>query len=467
MQATSDSPPFPSIMLGFLSSLPVVQKGGSRQATCKTCHTHATPAMKSKSSRKAARAAAAASKSKRNSKSGKSSNPVAATSSGEGGAEGSGVQPASASGEGSGDDDLAVDTGTGDIGDSTAHRAFNPSGRKKLVDPLAKAATMEEAASDVDAESASSEELAAELERLAAVRARVAEVAEIVADEAVRWPWATAEDEAVELLAKAKAEGALDLAVVTNRDRIGGRMLYRFTSAILQAEGDGADEEALNMRALRKDIIDCCWHRDRPLRDELFAAEARLVTVLQAAPESNLVGEVDANAGEGSYQVNAFWLVVYGAVAAWESRDADPKATEQDKAKSAEIQKRLNEIAVAINKSRTVEEHISPCLTVVGNVLVAQGQAEQAESLSKLDEAGLRELGAIMEQVRLWPTNAYGPFVENLQAVVDYAVSNLTGEEVPKISPFRYKRAEVESASKLIEFQKRNLARTQKTSIFG
>lgn len=380
--------------------------------------------------------------------------------------EGFGKPPPVAEKE-SGDDELVmVDDVDGSIGDSTPKRAYRPSGRAQLADPLKEAALMEDAASDVD-DTDGDEAMAVEVARLAAVRARAEQVAAVRPDPELRWPWDTSNDAAVEMLAVARKDGCLDEVVVSNRDFVSQRMLYRFTSAILQAEGEGAEDEARNMRTLRTDVIDVCWHADRPLRDELFHAEARLVQVLQAPEESNTLGEVEARAGVTGMQVNAFWLVVYGAVAAWEVRE---RAGTQDKEDAqADIQLRLKNVAAALNNSRVVARALSPALAAAGRVLTAAKETEQAAAIADLDDATVAEMRITLEQVRLWPQNAYGPFTNKLQSIVDYAVVAVGSvAEVERTIPFRFKPVEIERTSRLVDFTNRNAkSRTTSFSPFG
>jgi hypothetical protein len=271
----------------------------------------------------------------------------------------------------------------------------------------------------------------------------------------LRWPWDVSHDSVVEMLAVARKDGCLDEVVVSNRDFVTQRMLYRFTSAILQAEAEGAEQEAQNMRALRAEVVDVCWHADRPLRDELFRAEARLVQVLQAPAESNTLGEVEARAGSTSMEVNAFWLVVYGAVAAWELRQ---RATDREKEEvQADIHARLKKIAAALNKSGAVERALSPALAAVGRVLTAKDEAEQAAAMAPLDEGTIAEMRSVLEQVRLWPQAAYEPFACKLQAIVDYAVAAVAQvEQVELTVPFQFQPPEIERTSRLVDFTDRN-----------
>lgn len=353
----------------------------------------------------------------------------------------------------------AQDGVDGSIGGSTPKRIVGQ--RAKLTDPMRDIVGMEEGASNVDA-SDGDIAMAKEAARLALVRTRREEISVIGVNEELRWGWGTTGDEIVEMLAVAKRDGRLDETLISNRDFVTSKCLYRFSSAILQAEGDGALEEAANMRELRRELIEICWHCDRPLREELYRAEARMVQALRAPPESNTLGEVEARCGESRTQVDGFWLVVYGAVAAWEVREkAQSASAESDQ---LAVQERVKAVAAAVNESRFMSERLSPCLLAVGKVLVLADPEEQGAVLEALKEEDVMQMRAIVEQVRLWPQMSYGPFAEKLQAIVDYAVARLAGGQTEALSPFRFKLADMERGSRLLEFKKRNDKNTNRGS---
>jgi hypothetical protein len=420
------------------AALPSLLRAGSSRDTCATCAPLTTPmVMKGKGSRKPA-----ARRQQKKSEP-KPTAPASETPAGAAG-KGFGTKDAVVATESDGGDDVIKSKGSGKSGDVTPHGAFIPGGRATLEDPLRAAAAVgaigKGSVEDASAPSAPRP------------------------DGTSRWPWSTTNDKAVELLAAACAEGskALEIVVASNRDFITERMLYRFTSAILQAESESTPDaaaEATAMRELRKDIIRICWDCDRPLRDELFPAEARLVTVLQSAADADLVREVRRSCGNTSISVNAFWLVVYAAVAAWESREglaAAASGSEEDRQNQAAVQQRLKDIADAIPASQKMTSMLSPALSTVGTVLTASDPADQAAAIANLDSVYVAEMASILEQIRLWPQGAYSAFVQKLQAIVDYALTNMASAPVPKLEPFRFEPTKIVRSSRLIDFQRRN-----------
>jgi hypothetical protein len=124
------------------------------------------------------------------------------------------------------------------------------------------------------------------------------------------------------------------------------------------------------------------------------------------------------------------------------------------------VQLRLKNVAAAVNDSRGVAARLSGALAAAGRVLTAADADAQAAVVGALDGPTVAEMRAMLEQVRLWPAAAYGPFADKLQAIVDYAGEAL-GAPPERMAPFRFAPAEIEHKSKLIAFKTRN---TRKTS---
>lgn len=442
-------------MLGFLASPACVTLRAAAPLSSATCARRGAPKMKAKSGGKSKQTTKAKSKAS----GGKAQ-------AGGGGGEGFGkdVAPSPSASDADSDADTVVvqDGVDGSTGSSTPKRVFSK-GRATLEDPMKEVGgMMEESASIID-ESDGDEAVAKEALRLAAVRARSKEISVISADPELRWPWGTSADSVVEMLAVAKKDGRLDESLVANRDFVTQRVLYRFSSAILQAEAEGAEEEARNMRELRREMIEVCWHYDRPLREELYRAEARMVQALRAPDESNAVGEVEARCGATREQVNGFWLVIYGAVAAWEVRET--AGSQEAEKNQLAVHDRVKIIAAGVNASGEVAKRLSPCLLAAGKVLVVADPEEQGRVLAELTEEDVAEMRSIVEQVRLWPAMSYGPFADKLQAIVDYAVDGLIGGEGAEgTGPFRFSRADIERGSRLLEFKRRNASKQRGAS---
>jgi hypothetical protein len=333
-------------------------------------------------------------------------------------------------------DEVVKEHVSGSAGDATPHRAFSPSGRAVLENPL------RVADSEISTEEMTGDSPAPNVD-----------LSKLVANPELRWKWDVTPDAVVEQLAAARTNDYLEACIVSNRDHVSERVLYRFTSAILQAESQGALEEAANMRSLRAHIIRICWEYDRPLRERLYDAEARLVKVLKNEQETNILKLIGQECGNTSIDVNAFWIVTFAAVAAWEAQNAE------DRNEYSEVQLRLKEIAEKTRKSDKLLKLLSPSLSLVGQVLTASDPERQAEVLLGAGETIIMEMGVILEQIRLWPSNAYGEFIQKVQDIRDYAIENVLGCHVPSFASFRFTPAEIDRGSRLIEFQARNTGR--------
>lgn len=332
-------------------------------------------------------------------------------------------------------DEIVESEATGSAGDATPHRAFRPSGRESLQDPL----------KSVEDESDESEDDLPESPKLDY------DIRSVEKDRSLLWSWDISADKVVENLAVAMNANNLAKEIVTNRHFITERVLYRFTSALLQAESQGATEEALNMRRLRAEIMKICWYYDEPLRNKLFDAEERVVSVIRAPPESNTVGEIDRVCGNDTTTVNAFWIVLYASVAAWEA-----KQSAENEQPNPDVEEKLSRIAGASQQSQKIKKYLSSCLRAVGMVLASSTPEEQEEALSSLDEEAVADMCIIQEQIRLWPPHAYGPFLKKLQPIVDFAVQKFRTIPVEKLETFDFEPPKLQRMSKIISFKSRN-----------
>lgn len=276
------------------------------------------------------------------------------------------------------------------------------------------------------------------------------------ADEAraLRFDLGTPHDQVIEYLADASGRDDFAAIMVANRHLVTELMLYRFTSAILQVEGratdiDSKDEEARNMRQLRKDIVAHCWSYDFGLKRAVIKAEARLLAVLQG---QNVTRDVVLNCGLSRIDVNAFWLVVYAAVAAWEER-----GKENAKLVNVDTQRVLAEAAEACREVDAVKKFLSPCLDVVQEVLSSSDQERKATIIREMGDDAVIELGALTEASRLLPSQAYGGLAERLSSILDFIRVDKYNLKPGSVTPFRYNLQEIERGSRLVEFSRKSM----------
>lgn len=260
-------------------------------------------------------------------------------------------------------------------------------------------------------------------------------------------------DTLIERFADSRTNGNLGAVIVANRDMVTERLLYRFTSAILQVETrttdvESREEEASNMRSLRKDIIAYCWSYDFPLKVELQAAEARLLIVLQG---ENVKSDVARNCGKTTLQVDSFWIVIFAAVAAWEER-----GRENPKLANVNMQKVLAAAADACNNTDDVKDRLSPALKAVQKILTSSDPRIQMEVVDQVDEDTIASIGAFTEQIRLFPSGAYGALCLRMGSIMDYILSARNGIAVEPLNPFRFEVAPMERSSRLVEFSNKS-----------
>lgn len=265
----------------------------------------------------------------------------------------------------------------------------------------------------------------------------------------LRFDLAVDTDTLIECFADAQTRADFSSIVVCNRHHITESLLYRFTSAILQTENDeNRKEESENMRTLRKKLISYAWSFDFSFKRAILSAEKRILSVLQGL---DIDKEVGKQCGRSTLEVNAFWSVLYAAVAAWEERGKeDPELV------NIETQQVLTKAAEACGSVDVVLNYLSPCLKCVQSVFSEVNPEKQAEIISELSNDDVVELISLMESIKLLPSQAYGGLAERLESIVDYIRQSKYGLEILSYEPLRFKPNEIVRDSRLIEFSKRS-----------
>lgn len=268
---------------------------------------------------------------------------------------------------------------------------------------------------------------------------------------ALRFDRGATQDELIDYLEEARRNGNFAASVAANRDFITENLLYRFTSAILQVEMrstsiESRDEEARNMRELRKELISHCWSLDYSLKAEVQRAEVRLLEVLKG---SNIKKDVKRNCGQNGLEVDAFWIVIFAAVAAWEER-----GRENPELVNVDMQESLAAAADACETVEAVIQFLSPALKAVQKILTSSDPSVQANVVSELDDNTIAQLGSFTEQIRLLPTPAYGALVRRLRSIVNYVLQDKYDIVPPVLDPFRFSLEPLERKSRLVSFSK-------------
>lgn len=260
-------------------------------------------------------------------------------------------------------------------------------------------------------------------------------------------------DQLIERFEDARQGDQFAAVVVANRHFVTERLLYRFTSAILQVENrktdtDTKQQEAANMRNLRQDLIAHCWSNDFPLKVELQNAEARLLVVLQG---SNISMDVKRNCGTTTLEVDAFWIVIFAAVAAWEER-----GQENPELVNVNMQQALTTAAEACRTLTEVTTKLSPSLRAVQKILASSDPDVQKEVVAELDDDTIAEMGSFTEQIRLFPTAAYGALVARMSSILDYIFADKYGIQATGLEPFRFDLPQTERISRFVSFSKKS-----------
>lgn len=327
----------------------------------------------------------------------------------------------------SADEDLQREKASGASGDATPHRATAEPSFRQLENP--------------------------EQDPLDAPTEPLTPLPQLTREEisALRFDVKSTPDEVIEYFADARRSKDFEAIVVANRDFVTENVLYRFTSAILQVDTrdkniETREEEARNMRQLRKELIAHCWSYDFLLKLGVQKAEARLLNVLKGG---NIKSDVDRYCGRTTMDVDSFWIVVFAAVAAWEER-----GRENEELANVDMQKSLAVAADACKTLPSVNRYLSPSLKAVQNILTSTDPDVQTNVVAELDDETIAQLCTFTEQVRLLPTPAYGALVRRLRSIRDYIRADRYGIEPTYLEPFRFVPAEVRRESRLVSFTK-------------
>jgi len=272
------------------------------------------------------------------------------------------------------------------------------------------------------------------------------EIMDLDGGAAARFDWKLSHDEIIQAFQDAKLAGNLEVVVRANRHFVSEAVLYRFTSAILQAQSSGGrEEEVANMRELRKHLISLSWDIDVSFKRAILAAEERLMTTLQSADVGKMAGR---QAGANTSEVDAYWCVVYAAISAWEERGRTNEELSQ-----VDIQASLTKVAAVYSTNERILELISPCFTCVSEVLALTDPQEQSKKLDALNDNDVVKLASYIEQIRLLPVNAYDGLRRRLGTILDFILAKKYNIQPSTIKPFRFEPMEIERGSKIVSIQ--------------
>lgn len=240
---------------------------------------------------------------------------------------------------------------------------------------------------------------------------------------ALRWALDSTVDERLAALEGVEGVGApLERLVMANRNLLGQRFFIALTSRVLAAEVGGDAAAATRLRALRNAVLAITWRVDQPFHAAVLAAEGRLMAVVSAPnPDRAANGR---SIGESAGEVSGFWTVLYSSVTAWEERGrVAPELVNVD------VQAALRAVVDRFRSRPAAMEVVRPEMKWLGDFFVADPADQQAMvgALGDSDEGEevLVGLGTLINQLHLFPVNAYGGLLERLITVYDFALQEV------------------------------------------
>ncbi len=182
-----------------------------------------------------------------------------------------------------------------------------------------------------------------------------------------------------------------------------------------------------------------------PFKKAILQAEERLMNVLQS---SDVRRNTDRMAGKSQMDVDAFWVVIYAAISAWEE-----KGRENEALVNIDVQEALSTAATTCRTNARISDFLSPALKVVEGVLNLSDPSAQEEVLDSMSEEDIVTLCTFAEQIRLLPTNAYDGLRRRIQTILDFILSKRHGIEAARIQPVRFHPPDIVRGSKLASFK--------------
>lgn len=265
---------------------------------------------------------------------------------------------------------------------------------------------------------------------------------------ALRWALDSTVDERLAALFDVEEGAPFERLVMANRHLLGQRFLAAVTSQVLKAETASDAPAATRLRAVRDAVLAVTWRVDQPFHVAVLAAEGRLMAVV-AAPNPDRATN-GRSIGESAAEVSAFWTVLYASVTAWEERGrVAPELVNVD------VQAALRSVVDRFRSRAAAMEVVRPEMAWLGDFFVAEPADQQAmvAALGDSDEGEevLVGLGTLVNQLHLFPVNAYGGVLERLITVYDFAMQEVYGQDTRE-ETVRFSPSPLDFESKLVAF---------------
>lgn len=264
----------------------------------------------------------------------------------------------------------------------------------------------------------------------------------------LRWALDSTVDERLAALSTVDDGAPFERLVLANRHLLGQRFLAALTARVLAAESARDAPAAARLRSLRDAVLGVTWRADQSFHAAALAAETRLMAVV-AAPNPDRATN-GRSIGESAEDVSAFWTVLYASVTAWEERGrVAPELVNVD------VQGALRAVVDRFRGRAAAMEVVRPEMAWLGDFFVAEPADQQAmvAALGDSDEGEevLVGLGTLVNQLHLFPVNAYGGVLERLITVYDFAMQEVYGQDTRE-EFVRFSPAPLDFESKLVAF---------------
>jgi len=237
--------------------------------------------------------------------------------------------------------------------------------------------------------------------------------------EELRLKWTDNFDEILLSALSAEKAGRIGEWTQANYAFLSFAFFYRMTSILLKAEIEGESEKASTLRNVRGKLLRICDALEEPWQVHIKNAESRVATTIQS---DNVSRAAQQNQGRSKDEINAFWVVLYAAIAAWEGA-AESRSSPVRKEVVAQLKAAID----VVNKDDAFQTSLQPEIRVLQGILTASTEQEQRSALDFVDEAVLLAWGILANRLRKLALRSYGDLFEKLTSILHAVVSERYG----------------------------------------
>mmetsp|Transcript_3490 Transcript_3490/g.10560 ORF Transcript_3490/g.10560 Transcript_3490/m.10560 type:complete len:394 (-) Transcript_3490:1239-2420(-) len=245
---------------------------------------------------------------------------------------------------------------------------------------------------------------------------------------------------------KANSNGQLLETIVANRHLVSTSFLYNLTSHILKLESY-LEDEGDEFRELRAKMLDACSVMDKSVFRAAADADIRVRDVVGSKDVRTAVLQ---KGGDSSDEANWFWVVLHGAIAAWElqAEEGTPSPYQQQV-----YDQLVGALSVFLNAGK-FQDRLGEEFKLMSRVFQATPD-EKRDILADLSDPLLVKLCLLCCRVERLKFGAYRGLLSRLYDVRNYALRAKYGI-APGLQPERFALTRLPVSTSFDQFIEKN-----------